>query len=215
MQPDLISLEITKGELRRLIGFRPDYVLRPPILKDPNEIIISLTMSLIIVGLIYGFIVLPLIGSSLTVGITLFIVVFITILVGRSLWRLVKYPKLLRILLNLVEKYHLILAETDTHDEVTDFEQGQNYTSNRSTLIVALQLVREDLVHAFHRERHLRDHKKSLVRNQESFVSNLPNLQTLEVSNQDEYSKLLDKVLQIAEDVQAQLSKTVLKSKIK
>ena len=37
MQPDLLGLEITKGELRRLTGVDPEDVFRPSILKNREK----------------------------------------------------------------------------------------------------------------------------------------------------------------------------------
>ncbi len=101
MQPDLLSLEITKGELRRLIGLNPDDVLRPSIMKDRekrfrfliNEIVVALLLSLIIVGFVYAFVILPTIGSSIILGIVLLTTVLIAIIVGRWFWRRLPIPE--------------------------------------------------------------------------------------------------------------------------
>ncbi len=58
MQPDLIGLEISKGELRRLTGFDPEDVFRPSVLRDSkkrlgfliNEMLVTLALTPIIVG---------------------------------------------------------------------------------------------------------------------------------------------------------------------
>lgn len=58
MQPDLLGLEISKGELRRLTGFDPEDVFRPSIMADRekrlgffmNEGLVALALTPIIVG---------------------------------------------------------------------------------------------------------------------------------------------------------------------
>jgi hypothetical protein len=68
--------------------------------------------------------------------------------------------------------------------------------------------MREDLVRAGKTERILRDNKKLLAHNQELFVNNLANLQALQLSIQaGEYAQFLNESLQIALDVQAEISK--------
>jgi hypothetical protein len=37
VQPDLVGLEISKGELRRLTGFDPEDVFRPSIMADKDK----------------------------------------------------------------------------------------------------------------------------------------------------------------------------------
>ncbi len=95
MQPDLIGLEITKGELRRLTGFDPEDIFRPSMMANReqrlgffiNELVVGLALTPIIVGFIYAFIILPTIGSSIKLGIILIILAPIAVVVGRSLWR--------------------------------------------------------------------------------------------------------------------------------
>jgi hypothetical protein len=101
VQPDLIGLEISKGELRRLTGFDPDDVFRPSVMSDRqlrnsffiDEMLATLALSVLIVGSIYAFIILPTIGSSIPVAIALLILVPIVVLIGRSLWRRKSCPK--------------------------------------------------------------------------------------------------------------------------
>jgi hypothetical protein len=213
VQPDLVGLEISKGELRRLTGFDPEDVVRPSIMKDReklvgfliNELLTALALTPIIVGLIYAFVILPIIGSSITLGIILLIVVPLAVLVGRSLWRRFTCPKAVSILLDEVEQYHNVVKAIDIHDQLTT---DTNSINDREQVIAALQLIREDLVRALKTERILRDNKKLLANNQELFVNNLTNIQALQVSTQaSEYAQLLNQSLQIAVDVQAQIRK--------
>ncbi|GBE92068.1 hypothetical protein [Nostoc cycadae] len=213
MQPDLLGLEISKGELRRLTGFDPEDVFRPSVMKDKekrlgflvNELLVALALTPIIVGFIYAFIILPTIGSSITLGIILLILVPLGVIVGRSLWRRFTCPKALTMLLDEVDQYHAVINAIDIHDQLAT---SNNSINDREQVISALQLIREDLVRALKTERILRDNKKLLANNQELFVNNLANLQALQVSTQaGEYAQLLNQSLQIALDVQAEIRK--------
>ncbi len=216
MQPDLIGLEISKGELRRLTGFDPEDVFRPSVMVDRekrlgfliNEGLVALALTPIIVGAIYAFIILPLIGSSIKLGIILLILVPIAVIFGRSLWRRFTCPKALAILLDEVDKYHSVINAIDINDQLATSGNAQSSINDRDKVISALQLIREDLVRALKTERILRDNKKLLANNQELFVNNLANLQALQLSSQaGEYAQFLNQSLQIALDVQAEISK--------
>ncbi|MBE9210125.1 hypothetical protein IQ244_27235 [Nostoc sp. LEGE 06077] len=213
MQPDLLGLEISKGELRRLTGFDPEDVFRPSVMKNRekrfgfiiNELLVALALTPIIVGFIYAFIILPTIGSSIKLGIILLILVPLAVLVGRSLWRRFTCPQALTMLLDEVDQYHSVINAIDIHDQLAT---SDNSINDREQVISALQLIREDLVRALKTERILRDNKKLLANNQELFANNLANLQALQVSTQaGEYAQLLNQSLQIALDVQSEIKK--------
>lgn len=216
MQPDLIGLEITKGELRRLTGVNPNNVLRPSIMENREqrlgflmkEVRETLLLTLIIVGLVYALIILPTIGSAIFLGIGLLIAISIAVIVGRWLWRRLAYSKTLKMLLNEVDKYHAIIQAVDNYDQVILSRQSEINIPDRETAIAALQLLREDLVQALKIERMVRDQKKLPTDNQELFVNNLANLQALEVNAQaGEYTQFLNKLLQIDLDVQTLVRK--------
>ncbi|AFZ56509.1 hypothetical protein H6G54_12715 [Anabaena cylindrica FACHB-243] len=216
MQPDLVGLEISKGELRRLTGFDTEDVFRPSIMADKekrmgfffNEGLVALALTPIIVGFIYAFIILPALGSSTKLGIILLIIVPIAVIVGRSLWRKKTCPHALTILLDEVDKYHTVVQAIDINDQLATSGNSHSSISDREQVISALQLIREDLVRALKSERILRDNKKLLLNNQELLVNNLANLQALQVSSQaGEYARLLNESLQIALDVQAEIRK--------
>ncbi|MEA5577042.1 hypothetical protein [Anabaena sp. UHCC 0451] len=214
MQPDLVGLEISKGELKRLTGFDTEDVFRPSIMADKqkrigffiNEALVALALTPIIVGFIYAFIILPTLGSSNLLGVILLIIVPIAVILGRSLWRKLTCPHALTILLDEVDKYHAVIQAIDINDQLATSGNSQSNIKDREQIISALQLIREDLVRALKSERILRDNKKLLANNQELLVNNLANLQNLQVSNQaSEYGQLLNQSLQIALDVQAEL----------
>ena len=218
MQPDLIGLEITKGELRRLTGFKPDQVLRSSIMANNeqrlgffrNEMLVALVLTLIIVGFAYAFIILPTIGSSISLLIILLIIVPIAVVGGRSLWRRLTFPTTLKTLLNEVDKYHRIIKSIDINDELAISGKTEISTYDREKVVSAVQLVREDLVQALKTERILRDNKKLLANNQDLFVNNVETLHAMsrQISSEvGEYAQLLNQSLQIALDVQAEVRK--------
>ena len=215
MQPDLLGLEFSKGELKRLTGVDPDDVFRPSIMRDSkkraaffvNEIVVGLALTPIIVGFIYAFLILPTIGSSIQLGIILIILVPIIVAIARWFWQRKTCPKALTILLDEVDKYHTVIKAIDINDQL---ETSGNYVSftDREKVISALQLIREDLVRALKTERILRNNKELLTNHQQLLVDNLANLQALELSSQgSEYSQLLNQSLQIAVEVQAEMRK--------
>jgi len=215
VQPDLIGLEMTQGELRRLTGFRPDQVFRPSIMANReqrlgffrHEMLVVLMLTLIIVGFVYVFIILPTRGSSVMLGIILLIIVAIAVVAGRWLWRRLRFPKTLTILLDQVDKYHAVIKAIDIKDQRSTAE-NESHLDDREKVITALQLVREDLVQGLKTERILRDNKKLLANNQDLFVNNVETLHATSLSERaSEYAQLLNQLLQIALDVQAQIRK--------
>ncbi|BCL33832.1 hypothetical protein [Nostoc sp. MS1] len=216
MQPDLIGLEISKGELRRLIGVSPDRVSRPGTIGNSQqrlkfwqqEISLVFVLSIIIVGLIYTLIILPTIGSAIQLGIILFIIVAVVLLLGRSLAQRAKTSKTLTKLLDAVDQYHALIVAVDVNDQLAVSGNLDNSLEDRDQVITTLQLLREDLVQALKTERLLRDNKKLLANQQELFVNHLTNIQAIQENTQaSEYGQIINQVLQIGLDVEAQLRK--------
>ncbi|BAZ38770.1 hypothetical protein NIES4101_47120 [Calothrix sp. NIES-4101] len=216
MEADLLGLEISKGEIRRLTGFDADEVFRPSIIRDKqkrvqfflNEILIAIALTPIVVGFIYAFLILPTIGSSIPLGITLLIFVPIFVIIGRWLWRKFTCPQALTILLDEVDRYHDIIKAIDINDQLNTSGNPQSSINDRIKVISALQLIREDLVRALKTERILRDNKQLLANHQELLSNNLANLQALQVSQDaSEYAQILNQSLQIAIDVQTEIRK--------
>lgn len=214
MQPDLLGLEFSKGELRRLTGVDPDDVFRPSILQNRekrfrfllNEILICLALSPIVIGFIYTFIVIPIIGSSSYTAIALLIVVPIIVAAVRLLWRKKTCPEVLTNLLDDVDKYHAVIKAIDINDQLETDGIGVSL-SDRTMVIEALQLTREDLVRAIKTERILRDNKDSIATNPE-INNNLKALTAIQVSTQaSEYGRILNEALQIGISVQQEMRK--------
>lgn len=216
METDLLGLEISKGELRRLTGFDPDEVFRPSIMRDKNkrlgfignELMIALALTPLIVGFIYAFLILPTIGTSIPIGITLLIIVPILVLLGRWFWRLKTCPKVVTVLLDEVDRYHAVIQSIHISDQLATSGNKTSHIEDREKVISGLQLIREDLVRALKTERILRDNKELLANNNELSINNLSNLQAMQVSTEaSEYAQLLNQSLQIAIDVQAEIRK--------
>ncbi|MBW4508789.1 MAG: hypothetical protein KME64_20080 [Scytonematopsis contorta HA4267-MV1] len=217
MQPDLIGLEITRGELKRLVGLDPDDVFRPSIMRDKNkrlgflmnELMVALALTPIVVGPIYLFVVRPLVGSgSLILGIILLLLGPITVVVGRSIWRKMVFSKSVSTLLDEVDKYHNLIKAIYINDQLALSGNTQSNLNDREKIIAALQLIREDLVRALKTERILRDNKQLLADNHELLANNLANLEALQLSDKaSDYAQLLNQSFQIALDVQAEIKK--------
>ena len=124
MQPDLLGLEITRGELRRLTGLSPDNVFRPSVLQEKqkrfrflmNEFLTWLTVTMIATGLIYALVVIPFFGSSLEIELILLLAVAIIAALCIWVWRRQKSPRLLAKLLDKVDQYYAIIKTIDIHD---------------------------------------------------------------------------------------------------
>lgn len=216
LQPDLLGLEISKGELRHLSGFDPDDIFRPSIFKNRqkrlnffiNELIVALALTPIVIGFIYAFIILPIIGSSIKLAILLLIVIPALVFLGRWLWRRKVSPQSLAKLLDEVDEYHKLIEAIDINDQLASSGNLQSNLEDREKVIAALKLIREDLVRALKTERILRDNKKLIAQKHELLIDNLSNLQALQASSQaSEYAQLLNQSLQIALDVQDQIRK--------
>jgi hypothetical protein len=216
VETDLLGLEISKGELRRLTGFDPDEVFRPSIMRDKkkrlgfigNELMVALALTPLIVGFIYAFLILPTIGTSIPLALALIIIVPIIVLLGRWFWRLKTCPKVVTVLLDEVDRYHAVIQSIHINDQLATSGNKTSHIEDREKVISGLQLIREDLLRALKTERILRDNKELLANNQELSINNLSNLQAMQVSTEaSEYAQVLNQSLQIAIDVQAEIRK--------
>lgn len=217
MQPDLLGLEITKGELRRLIGIDPDDIFRPSILRSPekrwsfffNEILIGLALTPIIVGVIYTFIVIPTIGSSIPFAILLLILVPILVAIGRWVWLKRRSSRALISLLDEVDKYHAVIKAIDINDQLEEAGIPETSLSDRTKVIEGLQLTRDDLVRAFKLERIVRENHELIANKPELFTNHLGTLSAMQATTDQasEYGRLLNEALQIAVGVQEEMRK--------
>lgn len=216
VQPDLQELEISPGELRRLTGVEPTEVFRLSLLRHPKErfnflvqeLVLSLALTPIIVGLLHVFVILPFIGSSLFATLVTLIVVPILILTTRWFWlKRNSFPALCA-LLDEVERYHTVIKAIHINDQLQAAGTTKMSVCDRQNVIEALTLTKEDLVRALRAEKILRENRNFLVGNPELLATNLRTLQTLQVNDQaSEYARLLNEALQIAAGVQEEMKK--------
>lgn len=216
MQPDLQGLEITPGELRHLSGIDPTEVFRPLKLHNSQErlsflfqeLLFSLALTPIIVGLLQVFIILPLIGASLFATLVTLLFVPISIVAVRWFWLQRHSPTALCYLLDEVEHYNAVIKAIHINDQLEAVGTTFRSISDRQKVIEALTLTKEDLVRALRAERILRENKSFLVGNPELLATNLRTLQTIQVNDQaSEYGRLLNEALQIAASVQEEMGK--------
>jgi hypothetical protein len=216
MQPDLLGLEISPGELRHLSGVDPTEVFRPTLLANRKqrlnflfqEFLLSLTLTPIIVGLLHVFVIRPLVGASLLPTLIALILVPIAVIAGRWFWLKRHSPAALCSLLDEVERYHAVIKALHINDQLEAAGTIKSGLSDRQKIIEALTLTREDLVRALKAERVLRENKSFLSGNPELLATNLSTLETLQVSDRaSEYGHLLNEALQIAAGVQEEMTK--------
>jgi hypothetical protein len=216
VEPDLQALGISLGELRYLTGVEPTEVFRLSLLRHPKErfnflvqeLILSLALTPIIVGLLHVFVILPFIGSSLFATLVTLIVVPIVILTTRWFWlKRNSFPALCA-LLDEVERYHTVIKAIHINDQLQAAGTTKMSVCDRQNIIEALTLTKEDLIRALRAERILRENQSFLVGNPELLATNLKILQTLQVNDQaSEYGRLLNEALQIAAGVQEEMKK--------
>ncbi|PPS43424.1 hypothetical protein [Chroococcidiopsis sp. TS-821] len=204
MQPDLIGLEFTKGELKRLTGVNPDNVWRRSIRQNrekrfsflSNEFVKVFVPTVILVGLLYAFVIRTIVGTTIAGAIALFIITFILIALGRWIWQQRIYPQPLKNLLNNVDRYHRVLQEIATLDETA----ASTDEVERNALLQALHHLRADLVQALQIERSLRQSKPTDT----PIVLSPPKLTHIQTQ---EYAPIVNTLLQISSSVQAEVRK--------
>lgn len=216
MNPDLQSLEITKGELKHLSGVDTEDVFRPSLLRNSgkrlnflfNELLIGVALTPIALGIIYIFIIKPLGLLSMNWIILLIIIVPILVTFGRLFWLKQHVPQLLVSLLDDVDRYHAVLKAIDINDQLATAGTPNSTLTDRTKLIEALQLTREDLVRALMSERILRENKSLIAANPGLLTNNLAALMAIQVNDRaGEYGYFLNEALQIGLSVQEEMRK--------
>jgi len=112
----------------------------------------------------------------------------------------------LQILLTDVDRYNSVIKAIDINDQIEDAGNPEVNIKERSKVIAALRLTRDDLVRALKTERILRENKNFILSNTELFANNLATLTAMQVTEQaTEHGRLLNEALQIALDVQHEM----------
>jgi len=208
MRPDLQGLEITKGELRRMIGFAPRHIAAPFWIRvgwlslgyfSVNYIAIAF---LRIVLLATSPLTLPWVAH---VWISIVLAV-LTAIYQRWHWLNHAITQPLRNLLEDVKQFNLVVKAININDQLEDAGNLSVAIQDRERVLEALWLTREDLVRALKTERILRDNKEFITNNSFLFDNNISALTALQVSDQaSEHGQLLNEALQIAISTQAEM----------
>ncbi len=208
MRPDLEGLEITRGELRRLIGFAPRHIFAPFWMRVG-------WLSLGYFAVNYGAIALLLFVLTATTPLTLPWIAHFSISLGlacltaiyqRWHWLNHTITSPLRHLLADVKQFNLMVKAIDINDQLEDVGNSSVAIQDRDRVLEALWLTREDLVRALKTERILRDNQDFIANNAVLFDNNISALTALQVSDQaSEQGQLLNEALQIAISTQGEM----------
>ncbi|MEP0869417.1 hypothetical protein NDA01_06355 [Trichocoleus desertorum AS-A10] len=208
MRSDLQSLEITKGELRRLSGMRRGDLLIPPTRRQVSWEILRTLLAIALLGLSYWVLALNFANHTF-----LLIALHLSAVVGLIVddVQTILFSQKNRHLINLVmdvDRYNAVIKAIDINDQIEAAGNSEVALNNREQVIEALALTRADLVRALKTERILRTNQRFIARHSDLFDNNLTALATLQVNDQaSEHGRLLNQALSIAVDVQAEMKK--------
>jgi len=213
---DVAGLEITTGELRHLIGIDPSEISRPIQLTNARdvgnfflqELLIAVALMPLVVGFLYTFLILPLIGPSVPIAIAIVCITPLAIILGRWFWQQRTKLTALIALLEDVDRYNSVIKAIQISDQIEAAGNRDATISDRQTVISALQLTREDLLRALKTERILRENQDFIGTNPELFANNLTAIEALQLSDRaSEYGQFLDRALQIGVSIQTEMRK--------
>ncbi len=207
MRADIQGLEITVGELKHLCGAGPDRVYRPAsATKFANEAL--KTVGLIVLVLISCWLLVAIFPRAYLVWLALHLAA-IAGLIFEDAWKIwCSQNKHLVNLFDDVDRYNGIIRAIEINDQIEDAGNAFVKIGDRSKVIQALKLIREDLVRALKTERILRENKKFVATNSELFANNLTTLNALQISDPaSEQGRLLNEALHLAVGVQAEMKK--------
>ncbi|MEG4284503.1 hypothetical protein QUB68_15345 [Microcoleus sp. A006_D1] len=207
MRADIQGLEITVGELKHLCGAGPDRVYRPAsATKFAHEAL--KTVGLIVLVLISCWLLVAIFPRAYLVWLALHLAA-IAGLIFEDAWKIwCSQNKHLVNLFDDVDRYNGIIRAVEINDKIEDAGNAFVKIGDRSKVIQALKLIREDLVRALKTERILRENKKFVATNSELFANNLTTLNALQISDRaTEQGRLLNEALQLAVGVQAEMKK--------
>lgn len=208
MKPDLQGLEITKGELRRLIGFAPRHVSAPFWARVGWLSVWYFSLNYVTIALLR---VVLLAISPLTlpwaahVWISL-ILAIATAIYHRWHWLKASVSPPLRNLLEDARQFNLVVRAILINDQLEEAGNESVAIKDRDRVLEALWLTREDLVRALKTERILRENKEFITNNSFLFDNNISALTSLQVNDQaTEHGRLLNEALQIALSTQEEV----------
>ena len=208
MRLDLEGLEITKGELKHLSGVSLGKILLPPtktkyLLEGFKSLLIVLLLfvSYWMAVKIFNTHYLLLIIIYVGMGVGLFLEDIYKIFITRKNQSLVR-------LFEDVDKYNSIVQAIAINDKIEDAGNPQVKLSNRTKIIEALKLIREDLIRALKTERIIRENKKFVNTNTDLFAFDFKTLTALQINDKaSEHGILLNEALEIVIEVREEMKK--------
>ena len=173
MRLDLEGLEITKGELKHLSGVSLGKILRP---STKTKYLLEGLKSLLIAKLLlvsYWIIVVQILNKHHL----LLIVIYLGMAIGlflEDIYKIFMTGKNQRLikLFEDVDKYNSIIQAIAINDRIEAAGNPQVKLGNRTKIIEALKLIREDLIRALKTERIIRENKKFINNNTDLFAFN-------------------------------------------
>lgn len=201
MKPDLQGLEITKGELRRLIGFAPRHVSAPFWSRVGWLSLWYFSVDYIAIAIL-RLILFAFSPLSLTWEAHLLISLIMgvgTAIYQRWHWLNDVITPSLRNLLSDVKQFNIVIRAILINDQLEEAGNSSVAIHDRDSVIEALRLTREDLIRALKTERILRENKEFIASNTFLFDNNVSALTSLQVSDKaSEHGRILNEALQIA-----------------
>lgn len=208
MKPDLQGLEITNGELRKLMGVAVEditarFVPRVTLLSLWYGVVNYIAIEILRMVLYrYTPLTLPLtVQLSVSVGLGV-----ATAMLHRWFWLRDNVSHSLRGLVADVRRFNQMIRAIDINDQIEAVGNPEVGIKDRATVLMALRLTREDLIRALKTERILRENQTFIARNPALFANNLAALTTLQVSDQaTEHGRILNEALEIAVSAQQEM----------
>ncbi|MGD1910582.1 MAG: hypothetical protein ACFB2X_06940 [Rivularia sp. (in: cyanobacteria)] len=111
-------------------------------------------------------------------------------------------------ILQEVDKYNTVVKIIDINLQLEAAGNKQASLPDKDKVITSLQSIREKIICALKTERILRTNQAFIARNQDLLPTYLTALQTLQLNPQaDEYAKMLNEGLQIAQEIEVEMKK--------
>ena len=201
MKSDLQGLEITKGELRRLIGFAPHHIFAP---FWSRVFWLSLWYFVLNYVAIAGIRLFLLTFSTLTLTWTAHLIVSIVVGLGAGVvhrwgWLRESVTPSLRNLLADVRQLNAVIKAITINDQLEAAGNSSVAIKDRLKVLEALRLTREDLVRALKTERILRENQDFIANHALLFDNNISALTALQVADvASEHGRILNEALAIA-----------------
>ncbi|MEA5516386.1 hypothetical protein [Nodularia sp. UHCC 0506] len=184
MRPDLQKLYLTHEELKTIAGLSNRDIKAYQKLQYPRLALLLLIGDYVQKILILGWGLIPL-GYLIK-------------------WKWLRKKQ--KNILNEVDKYNAVLKAIDIRDQLEAVGNQEANFQEREQLISTLTTTRDNLICALKTEQILRKNRTFLDRNVQLLESNLTAIQALQIQQEArEYSRLLNEVLKISQDVQTEM----------